>query len=350
MKLFSIHARCMVVLVLFAFACTKEKPEVTTPGNPVNDEQLVNQVHWFIDGAKAVKEGKYLKTGEKMLINDALNVLESSMNYKYGFTNEKFKDYYSEEVEITIPFISAENKTFVIDAMQAFNATLQKFREIYQQINFENKKFYTCSIQNGGITNGGSSVIIKAKVYFGYGLRAPNLPNNEVGYLWYLNGGSCPGIGQYGAPEYLRDNYEPAIYLPCPNPRVWYDYTGDYIFNDDIIHYPNPNGGPIDNYCDYQLYYAASNVANGITPEVECIGSESVNGAQAEIEYYRDQLQDIIDAKLLTLNRNFMDVTFKTEDQTANNVRTLRHVPTLHYGKVHFDCSTTPAPMPITQD
>jgi hypothetical protein len=339
----------IILLLLVAMSCAKEKTEVTTTGIPVNDKELVNQVHWFIDGAKEVKEGKYLKTGEKILINDALNVLESSMNYKYGFTNEKFKDYYSEEVEITIPFISSENKTFVIDAMQAFNATLQKFREIYQQINFENKKFYTCSIQNGGITNGGNSVIIKAKVYFGYGI--PISPSvNEVGYNWALNGGNCELMGQYGAPNYLRDNYEPAIYLPCPNPRVWYDQTGDHKFNEDITHYPNPNGGPIDNYCDYQLYYAASNVPGGITPEVECVGSESINAAQAEIQYYRDQLQDLIDAKLVTLNRNFMDVTFETEDVTVNNVRTLRHIPRLYYAKIHYDCISSSAPMPITQD
>jgi len=348
MKTLLFYASVTITLFIFLSSCTKEKPDSPLVASPQSDEKLVSQVHWFMDAAKDVKEGKYLKSGEKMFLDTALLYIESSLNYKYSYTNEKFKDYYIQEVEVIIPYLSAENKTYVVDAVQAYNLTLQKFREIYQTINFGNKKFYMCSINNWGTTNNGNSITIKATAYFGYGTRIAQSAN-EIGYSWLVDGGDCEGMGQYGAPNYLRDNYMPAIYLPCPNPRVWYDQTGNYEFLDPTI-YPNPNGGPVDNYCDYQLFYASSNVG-AITPIVECVGSESINGAQPEIEYYSDQLQSLIDAKLNSLNRQFMDVTFNTPDQTVGNVRTIKHLPTLLYGKIHFDCSHTPIDViPITTD
>ena len=340
MKLFTLQKFSFLAVLIFTIACTKEKTEIMSPSNQVSDEQLVKQVTWFMDAAKEVKEGKKLKSGETMYLADALNCIESSMNYKYGYTYEKFKDYSISEVNLTIPYLSAENKTYVVDALDAFNLTLQKFRTIYQQLNLENKKFYMCSISNGGTTNDGDSVIINAKVYFGYGRRIINASTNEVGYYWFKDGGDCDQMGQYGAPNYLRDNYMPAIYLPCPNPRVWFDQTGDFKFNQDISNYPNPNGGPIDNYCDYQLYYATS-IVSAITPDVKCVGS--INGAIPEIEYYQEQLQDLFDTKLSSLNKQYMDVLFDTPIVVTGNTTILRHIPQLFYGKIHFDCSAISA-------
>jgi len=309
-------------------SCTKEKTESTDPSIPQTDEQLVSQVQWFMDAANEVKEGKYLKSGEKMFLDSALYYIESTMNYKYSYTNEKFKDYYISEVNLTIPYLSNENKTYVINALDAFNLIRQKIRNIYQQLNLENKKYYMCSIKNGGATNDGDSIIINAKVYFGYGRRVNNPATNEVGYYWSIGGGNCQGMGQYGAPEYLRDNYfSPVIYMPCPNPRIWWDQTGDFIFDQEISSFPNPFGGPIDNYCDYQLYYAVSNVS-AITTEVTCLGSESINGAIQEIEYYRQQPQVLFDAKLVSINKQFIDVDFETPDNTVGGIRTIWHIPT----------------------
>lgn len=338
----------ILISIVIMISCTKEKSEATTPAAALSDEQLVGLVHWFMDAAKDVKEGKYLKSGEKMFLDSALYYIESSMNYKYSYTNEKFKDYYISEVNLTIPYLSAENKTYVINALDAFNLTLEKFRAIYQQLNLENKKYYMCSIRNGGATNDGDSIIINAKVYFGYGRRVTNISTSEVGYYWCELGGDCEGLGQYGAPEYLRDNYfSPVIYMPCPNPRIWWDQTDDFKFDQEISSFPNPFGGPIDNYCDYQLYYAISSVSE-ITPEVTCLSSESVNGAIQEIEYYRQQLQVLFDAKLVYLSKQFIDVDFETPDVTVNLIRTIRHTPTLYYGKIHYDCTATSAePIPL---
>jgi hypothetical protein len=81
------------------------------------------------------------------------------------------------------------------------------------------------------------------------------------------------------------------------------------------------------------------------------VGSEAINGAQPEIDYYREQLQSLIDAKLSSLNKQFMDVTFVTPDQTNGTVRTIKHLPTLFYGKIHFACPEIPIEiLPITMD
>lgn len=339
----------VIAVSLMMVTCTKEKQELTTITQPNTDDQLIEQVNWFAKAANDLKDGKYLKTGEKMLIEDAILSIESSMNYKYGYFQNKFDKYYIQDVEFTIPILATEGKTYVVDALQGFNTARQRFREIYQTINFSNKNFYMCSIRNEGLTNNGSHVLVKATVYFGYGSRS-TYTANETGYYWLLDGGDCNLMGQYGAPNYLRSfNYNSLLSLPCPNPKIWYDEADSYSFLDPQ-NYPNPNGGAVDNYCDYQLYFATTTVGT-ITPEVECVGSESINGAQPEIEYYHDQLQALIDAKLYPLHKQLMDVIFVTPDQTNGTYRTIKHLPTILYGKIHFDCSHTPSDvLPITMD
>jgi len=341
-----------IALSLLMVTCAKEKQETLNQTDPITDKQLIERVNWFSEAANDLKDGKYLKSGEKMLIEDAILSIESAMNYKYSYTHVKFKDYYVQEVEFEIPFLAAEGKTFVIDALQGYNTARQKFREIFQSINLSNKNFYMCSLKNTGITTNGAAVKVKATVYFGYGIKIAPSAANEIGYHWFLDGGDCELMGQYGAPNYLRDNYIPAIYLPCPNARVWYDQTGSFEFINPTT-YPNPNGGAIDNYCDYKLFYATTTVGS-ITSEVECVGSESINGAQPEIDYYREQLQSLIDGTLSSLNKQFMDVTFETPDNfdPITGVRTIYQLPTLLYGKIHFDCNH-PSPLeilPITMD
>ncbi|PKP48720.1 MAG: hypothetical protein CVT94_07575 [Bacteroidetes bacterium HGW-Bacteroidetes-11] len=339
----------VIALSLLMITCTKEKQESQNQTDQITDEQLIERVNWFAEAANDLKDGKYLKSGEKMLIEDAILSIESAMNYKYSYTHVKFKDYYVQDVEFEIPFLATEGKTFVVDALQGFNTARQKFREIFQAINLSNKNFYMCSLKNNGIATNGAAVKVKATVYFGYGNRNVQAATNEIGYYWLIDGGDCELMGQYGAPNYLRDNYSPAIYLPCPNARVWYDQTGSFEFMNPT-EYPNPNGGAVDNYCDYKLFYATTTVCH-ITSEVECVGSESINGAQAEIDYYRVQLQSLIDAKLSSLNKQFMDVTFVTPDQTNGTVRTIKHIPTLLYGNIHFVCPEIPIEiLPITMD
>ncbi|MDY0102968.1 MAG: hypothetical protein RBS07_08495 [Lentimicrobium sp.] len=46
-----------------------------------------------------------------------------------------------------------------------------------------------------------------------------------------------------------------------------------------------------------------------------------------------------------------MDVTFVTPDNATNGVRTIYHLPTLLYGKIHFACPEIPIEiLPITMD
>lgn len=349
MKTTFIKSIAVIALSLLMVTCTKEKQETQTQSDQISDEQLIEQVNWFAESANDLKDGKFLKTGEKMLIEDAILTIESAMNYKYSFTHVKFKDYYIQDVEFEIPFIATEQKTFVVDALQGFNTARQKFREIYKALNLSNKNFYMCSLKNNGITANGGAVKVKATVYFGYGNRIVQTATNETGYYWLIDGGDCDLMGQYGASNYLRENYMPAIFLPCPNARVWFDQTGFFQFLEPN-NYHNPNGGATDNYCDYMLFYATTTVGP-ITPEVECVGSESINGAQPEIDYYREQLQSLIDGKLSSLNMQFIDVTFETPDKTIGPVRTIYHLPTLIYGKIHFACPEIAHEiLPITMD
>jgi hypothetical protein len=54
----------LLISIVGMYSCTKEKVESAVSKTTPSGEQLVSQVHWFMDAAKDVEGGKYLKSGE----------------------------------------------------------------------------------------------------------------------------------------------------------------------------------------------------------------------------------------------------------------------------------------------
>ena len=334
----------MVVLVLFAFACTKEKTELTTPGNPVNDEQLVNQVHWFMDGAKAVKEGKYLKTGEKMLLDSALYYIGATLNYKYCYQAYNYKSRKFDIVYITIPILANQGKALIVDALCGYNEAVQKLKSNYTLIASSQKKLLACMVSNAGFTTNIDSLRIKIISLTGVDVL-PNIDDQPAWpSFWYQQFSfQCNGNANVGAPEVLRHNII-ALNIP-PNCRVWFPTGFDIKHYYDPTAYPDPYNGPIDNFCDYKIYYANSAVS-ALTDEVKCIDTQPFVTYGSEISYYSNGINEIVGEYLDSENKDFKDIWITDFDIPIPNTyyNQIGHWIELDYGDGYWDCWGTTYP------
>jgi len=104
-------------MTLLTLSCSKElDTQKENTVIKVTDEKLVKKVESFIQLAKDVKEGKILKSGEKMPIPDAIDFIDESFNYEYVFHTEPYGDILTVSTEVILPIIVGENKTYSVDA------------------------------------------------------------------------------------------------------------------------------------------------------------------------------------------------------------------------------------------
>ena len=81
---------------------------------------------------------------------------------------------------------------------------------------------------------------------------------------------------------YQFNNLEkPAIYK---SPRYRYAQTRT---REGVLIYDNPNDNVIDNYEDYLIYYAASNVSPGLTSGVRCVENSP------ELSFYKQSYKNL---------------------------------------------------------
>jgi hypothetical protein len=293
-----------------------------------------------MDAAQEAKKGKYLKTGEKMVVDSALLYIGNTLNYKYGFVTQKFRELKDDTVMVNIPYLIAEGKTFLVDALISYNMAVEKIKLKYLEKPETIKNLVCCVVQNAGLTDNLDS--IKVRIIAQIGLGQPIIPTQEVGYWWSRYGGDCSGIGDVGTPDFLESFYYGLYYNPCPNARVFFTDVATHKFGDPTLHL-NPNGVPNDNFCDYLIYFASSNIGSGLTQDVKCIGSvDYVPWANiTEIEFYHQGLQTAITDTLNLIAMQYMNITIESVDkieQTPYIIETYKHVPTLKYGKIHFIC------------
>ncbi|MEI8047019.1 MAG: hypothetical protein WCI92_06550 [Bacteroidota bacterium] len=343
MRLFTLQKFSILAVVFIAMACAKEKTEVISQSNLVNDDQLVNQVNWFMDAAKDVKEGNYLKSGEKMYLDSALYYIGSTLNYKYGFSAEPFNKLTLDTVYVNIPYIAAEGKTYIVDALQGYNLTVDQLRLKYQNISSSKKFLIGCVIQNAGMTSNNSSIIVR--VIGQFGSDQPTAPiSYDAAYWWERNSYKCDGTGEEGAPNRIDADINFAK-RPIPAPGYKVVFT-DLIIEQDAFSNPDDFRTPNDvedNFCDYKLYYASSQVGP-LTSEVGCLGEDAAHPGIDEMIFYRDGMNVVLSNWLTLHGRDFVSVYTISEGVNTN---IWKHWPWLTHGIKHIVQIDPSNPYPI---
>lgn len=356
MKTLLFYASVTITLLIFLSSCTKEKPDSPLAVSPQSDEQLVSQVHWFMDAAKDVKEGKYLKSGEKMFLDSALYYISATLNYKYGYHTVQYEQLKLDTVMVTIPILAAEGKTYVVDALAGYNNAVSKIRFKYSQNTATNKKTVGFIIQYAGYNTTNDSVKARVITQIGYGDMITQLTAmydwqfGETDQYWWLeNSQNCyNGTGGFGAPNIIENTLMFGLCpAPPPNCRYWFPIIDEIEFiptnyEVDSVH---------DNFCDYKIYYASGSLNVILTNQVQCLGLDTAHPGIHEMSFYCTGLLEIIQAFLTSNQKQCQKLKighFGPDLLPPNyTIYAIGHKPILFYGNRKLICSEPVYPLAI---
>lgn len=329
-----------LISIVIMVSCSKDKSNTLAPSTSQTDEQLVSKIHWFMNSATDFKEGKILKNGEKMYLDSALYYISATLNYKYCFNAEQIGKFKLDTIEVQIPIIAAESKTYVVDALAGYNLAVEKIRIKYKLITGENKKLVGCMVQNKGINTSNDTITFMITAQISTGISPPQLLfGDEDQYWWTRDSQNCyNGTGNDGAPNIIERNvtarFTPG---PVPNCRYWFPVIHSYTFIATEYQVDEIK----DNFCDYLIFYASGPPLEVLTNEVQCLGIDPINHPGVnEMNFYCDGLYEIVSQYLNSEMEKVQRIYINNEQVTLGiNTIAIKHNPTLFYGVRKLDCS-----------
>ena len=318
----------LLTVVLLTLSCSKDiDSQKSKTATNLSDEDLVKKVLNFIELAKDVEEGKILKSTDKMPISEAIASIDESFNYEYVFHTEPYGKIITESVEVILPIIPAEDKTYTVDAAAGYNDAVTLIRAKYQDIVSNDKKLIGIIVENKGLFN---STNIKLIITAQMGIGPPNIINTSTDWWWIRESSSCDNaFSGIGAPEILDqkvyDFWKPE---PITNARIWFTRSVEFLFDDPTEH--RTGDDPEDNYCDYFLFYATERL--GITATEECLSGSDIN---TEIDFYSKSVNPMIRRIIFESILSFQNVEFNNANGFDENYPTIEHHMTVTLGDMH---------------
>ena len=316
---------------MLTLSCSKDiDSQKSKTATNLSDEDLVKKVLNFIELAKDVEEGKILKSTDKMPISEAIASIDESFNYEYVFHTEPYGKIITESVEVILPIIPAEDKTYTVDAAAGYNDAVTLIRAKYQDIVSNDKKLIGIIVENKGLFN---STNIKLVVTAQMGIGPPNPINSIIDDWWWIRESkSCDNtVSGIGAPNILDqkvyDFWKP---VTTTNDRIWYTRSLVFSFNDPKEH--RTGDDPEDNYCDYFLFYATDRIGPGITNTEKCLSGCEIN---TEIDFYSKSVNPMIRRIIFESILSFQNVQFTNAPGTDGDYQTIEHHMTVTLGDMH---------------
>lgn len=307
-------------------SCKKDISDQQIEKN-ISDNELVKRVEKFIELANNAKEGKILKSGEKIPIEDALAYIDETFNYEYCHHSTNFRSIKNVSIFIDIPIISIEEKIYLVDAVMAYNDAVTAIRNKYNQLTDGVTKLLNVQVKEIGIDPTEQYITVEIIGIVGIGI-APVVSTSEMEYFWNRGSSSCDyQLSNIGAPEVMGDAINFVMNIsPGPHYRVIWTNNDDETFN----YSDYSNSGVFDNFCDFKIYSA--DIAYGpLDPITCCLGEQ--NGIN-EMQYYMNYAQTIINQFLDPINMDFQSI-FIQSDQ-SEDLSNIYHTYVVHYGHKHL--------------
>lgn len=329
-------------------ACKKDK---TTPDTPEISEStyIVNNVLNFSQQASLLNEGSYLKNGEKVPIDTALFYISATLNYIYCDHTAQYRELLFDTIKLEIPIIGQEGKTFLVDALAGFNEAVTQARTKFKLANGLNKKLLNFAFLNAFFNESSNEIIVNFQMQFGTG-NAPIISTSgfstEEQYWWFRGSYNCfDGNNNFGgAPDVLEQRLMfKFIQAPPANCRYWFPFTEIKKFN-ATSYIADGNG---DNFCDYKIYYATGLEPQVLTNTVQCLGIDANHPGIHEMDFYLNNLDQIIAEFLLASNKSMQNLYIDSRSIPEIPNLTILHEPRLTYGKKSVICWDNSYPIGI---
>lgn len=319
--------------------CSKEQP-ATTPVTPENQQSVDLASHYrqFLAAADLKKEGKWLKTEKHFSFAEAFNELGGALNYAYTFPTNTNGNVYTYDVQISIP-VSSQNDITETSLLDGFNDAVDALRDEYRKLTHSGKTLVAVSGVNQGVDPSTGNLVISLTAVIGYGNPVTSgVFSDTCSWRYEVDGGTCSGQGGIeGAPQILENYMNDYCYRPGAGVHIWFWPQVVYLPVRDSF----PSGNPIDNYCDYLIFYANGPVA-AITDSVMCLEYNQNNSGIHEMDFYLDGATEIMQEWLASssLNpNNYHYIRCKFGSYSTYNslddILTIGHDEKFFFGELH---------------
>jgi len=280
----------LVLIVIAAFAihsCNKESIKISGNHPSIEGSKITNQVNGFIEDFLSHKSGHIYKNEELFCVDSAVWYIEATINYMYCFTDTSFYSILSDTVYVDIE-INENDSVNKSDLFVTFDDVCKELKDKYVNIPYQNKWLTAVLVNAEGPSATQGYVKLKVIAQTGFDVPVATYPLTETDEYWYKKfSNKCDASGNVGAPDYLE-----GLLYPCYTDRCCYWWV-----NLDEIPFENPTdfptGNQIDNYLDYQLFYAISTVG-AITYETKCLDYDQGGSGINEMDFYLQEAQDLI--------------------------------------------------------
>ncbi len=334
-----------ILLSLFAIVnCSKNNSRVVPSndsGDEIVEESIVNNIHSFLEKSALAREGGVLKSSTEITVDSAKFLVGSTINYTYGYATSGYQRSIWDTLYVGIPVNFGTGMVYYDAAVSAYNECVDSLISLYRAIEDTTKIFVGISMEDLG-TNGSLQRELLIIAHFGTGgcklsiLNQNGLFNFDDEYWYRDNSYNCLEQGNLGAPDILeREILFKFLPAPVPGYHVWFesettDFEPDYnIFQGD---------GNIDNYCDYFIFYANSNVGT-IDNNTKCLGYNQQGFGISEMDYYLDCADSITRYGLEEENPydySFYTCSIISHNPTINGVEILEHDFGFKFAKKHL--------------
>ena len=338
MKIKSINiVMCMFATALIMISCSKEKT-ATEPTSYNQSIEKARQHQQFLKAAKLKKDGKWLKTEKHYSYAEAFDELGGALNYAYTFPTNTNGNVYTYDVQISIP-VSSQNDITETSLLDGFNDAVDALRDEYRKLTHSGKTLVAVSGVNQGVDPSTGNLVISLSAVIGYGNPVTSGAFSQAdSWRYEVDGGTCSGQGGIeGAPQILENYMNDYCYRPGAGVHIWFWPQVVYLPVRDSF----PSGDPIDNYCDYLIFYANGPVA-AITDLVMCLEYNQNNSCIHEMDFYLDGATQIMQEWLASssLNpNNYHYIRCKFGSYSTYNslddILTIGHDEKFFFGELH---------------
>ncbi len=341
----------LILLSLFAIVnCSKNNSRVVPSndsGDEIVEESIVTNIHSFLEKSALAREGGVLKSSTEITVDSAKFLVGSTINYAYGYATSGYQRSIWDTLYVDIPVNFGTGMVYYDAAVSTYNECVDSLISFYRAIEDTTKIFVGISMEDLG-TNGSLQRELLIIAHFGTGgcklsiLNQNGLFEFDDEYWYRDNSYECDGTGDFGgAPDILEmEILNKFLPLPAPGYHVWFE-SGTTGFEPPYNIFQGD--GNIDNYCDYFIFYANSNVGT-IDDNTKCLGYNQQGLGISEMDYYLDCADSITRYGLEEENPygySFYTCSFISHNKLNGTVLTLEHDLAFEFAKKHL----TPNPV-----
>lgn len=288
---------CAALMVAGTFySCRKDLTAPTENVQITETPDINNLLLRFNQKFEDFKNGKLLKSGDKIDKDSVIWYIDAAINFNYASGVYSFERLHHDTVYVEVQ-LDTEMKALFTDVFESYSKSLLRIGEKYYDITGESKKFIMATVSDAGpLPDGKRKLRVTTLTGTGLATQSGDFGVNESYHYDRDVLVNCAGQAALGAPlvfeakllEHFNGTPPPTgcrYYFVGTPMEVVLDYQ-DYRINPAV---------PLTNYLDYKIFAAYENLYPfTFNDTVVCLEYNQWNSGIHEMQFYYDHLKALV--------------------------------------------------------